>query len=678
MKKFLGYILVLALFLVAPIALVGCGAELESIYVKKNTIKQTYIVGEQVEDYKSTAKVYAVYSDRTEKLVDNSEVEFSTISTQEIGEQTLTITYKDKECKVKITVYNNIEDSYEMTGFEMPSFVNLYNENKAEKQNKETEFVDREQTYTVGTDNGFVFLPIITALNEQKEPITLNAYKSVAKIYLKGDADSYSELTGEAKDNLVFYNDETSTFKFTANAIDKQFKIEVKPYYYPDIDALSFEFKVGKGYNVYDADGLSVIDNATTEEEGGINWSAKRAETGIGEVDTSAVFIHNNLTIKNENLPTYLFYKETDADSNTEINGSLRDYMTLYYRVLKDGESFSINGNYFSIDVQKVNKIKKFNGDGQKDQISHAQLFKAFGKDTNSKDTSHFEIKNINIIGNAEHSEKETENAGGLIFVKMNNCQALAQNIMTRFNVIDWFSEENSSFSVDSVKSYDSYSSMIYTWRKSAITIRNSEMKRCGGPLAIIDHANSKENTDQYNNMIVENSVLENFVTGQEAWFNNMGVSSKASSIVAMNNLILGYSGNTKTYIKKNDKGVDSFNCLYVLYDGGNLGLSEPTTKGTLNINGFAMDLTGQDTTISNLRSLSPLVLQLRNKNADDTYKNTYIYTKSVDEQKNPILTTLGSSNPTSVPADFAGAEGCIGIITEKAMTIVLGLYDVA
>ena len=71
-----------------------------------------------------------------------------------------------------------------------------------EYSNQENNNEDREQVYTVGTDNGFVFLPNITALNEQKEPITLNAYKSVAKIYLKGDADSYSELVGEAKDNL--------------------------------------------------------------------------------------------------------------------------------------------------------------------------------------------------------------------------------------------------------------------------------------------------------------------------------------------------------------------------------------------------------------------------------------------------------------------------------------------
>ena len=687
MKKFLGYILVLALFLVAPIALVGCGAELESIYVKKSTIKQTYTLGEQVEDYKSTAKVYAVYSDKTEKLVDNSEVEFSTINTTIIGDQTLTITYKDKECKVKITVYNKIEDSYKITGFEKPSFVNTYNENKAEKENKETEFVDREQVYTVGTDNGFVFLPNITALNEQKEPITLNAYKSVAKIYLKGDGDSYTELTGENKVNMVSYNDETSTFDFTDNAIGKQFKIEVEPYYPQeiDLDSVIFEFKVEKGYNVYNADGLAVIDNATKNEESRTNWSAKRKETGIGEITTSAVFIHNNLVVENNNLPTYLFHTESDDDSKAllsggypNIMGSLRDYGSLYQRVLKDGEKFSINGNYFTIDVQKVSKIQKFVGDAQKDQISHSQLFKAVGKDVNSKDTSKFEIKNINIIGNAEHSEKETENAGGLMFVKMNNCQASAKNIITRFNVIDWFSEISASFTVDSVKSYDSYSSMIYTFKKSSISITNSEMKRCGGPLAIIDHSNSKEDTDLYNDMVVENSVLENFVTGQEAWFNNMGVSSKAASIAAMNDLILGYSGHTKTYIKKNNKGVDSFNCLYVLYDGTNLGLSEPTTKSTLNINGFAMDLTGHDATISNLRSLSPLVLQLRNKTEDDTYKNTYIYASGVDDKKRPMLTTWGSSNPTSVPADFAGAEGCIGIITEKAMTIVLGLYDVA
>ena len=677
MKKFLGYILVLALFLVAPIALVGCGAELESIYVKKSTIKQTYFVGDQVEDFKQNAKVYAVYSDKTEKLVDNSEVEFSTINTTIIGDQTLTITYKDKECKVKITVKNKTENSYKIVGFSAPSFVNTYNENKAEKENKETEFVDREQVYTVGSDNGFVFLPDITALlNEQKEPITLNAYKSIAKIYLKGDGDSYSELVGEAKDNLVSYNDETSTFDFTDNAIGKQFKIEVEPYYPQeiDIDSVIFEFKVEKGYNIYDADGLAVIDNATKEEEYRTNWSAKRKETGIGEITTSAVFIHKDLVVENDNLPTYLFHTESDADSieykkdYPNIMGSLRDYRSLYQRVLNDGENFSINGNYFTIDVQNVSKIQKFVGDAQKDQISHAQIFRAVGKDVNSKDTSKFEIKNVSIIGNAEHAE-DTQNAGGLIFVKMNNCQASAKNIITRFNVIDWFSEESASFAVDSVKSYDSYSSMIYTWRKSAITIKNSEMKRCGGPLAIIDHSKSKENTDLYNDMVVENSVLENFVTGQEAWFNNMGVTSLAANLKSMNHLITGYSNNTKTFMNS----ANAFNCLYALYDGSDVFTTEGKTKCTLNFNGFKMDLTGKDQIMATLR--------------ENAKANPVIPAIFQTKSKYMIMTgekTLGTFNPATlgiaqtVPDDFQDSGDYLGVVLNASICVVLGLYDVA
>lgn len=674
MKKFLGYILVLALFFITPIALVGCKAELENIKVDKSTIKQTYVVGEQVEDFKQNAKVYAVYSDKTEKLVDNSEVEFSIISTTIIGDQTLTITYKDKECKVKITVYNKIEDSYEIVGFETPSFVNTYNKNKEEKINKETEFFDKEQMYTVGSDNGFVFLPNITALNEQGTAITLNAYKSIAKIYLKGDGDSYTELTGENKVNMVSYNDETSTFNFTENAIGKQFKIEVVPYYYQELDSVSFELKVEKGYNVYDADGLAVIDNATTEEESRINWSVKREETGIGEITTSAVFIHNNLVVENNNLPTYLFHTESDDDSKAllsggypNIMGSLRDYSSLYKRVLKDNEKFSINGNYFTIDVQKVSKIQKFDGDAQKDQISHAQIFRAVGKDVNSKDTSKFEIKNVSIIGNAEHAE-DTQNAGGLIFVKMNNCQASAKNIITRFNVIDWFSEISASFAVDSVKSYDSYSSMIYTFKKSSISITNSEMKRCGGPLAIIDHSNSKEDTDLYNDMVVENSVLENFVTGQEAWFNNMGVTSLAANLRAMNGLITGYSNNTKTFMNSSN----AFNCLYALYDGSDVFTTEGKTKCTLNLNGFTMDLTGQDKIMATLREnakanpVIPAIFQTKSK---------YMIMTGT--------TTLGTFNPASgiaqtVPDDFQDSGDYLGVVLNASICVVLGLYDVA
>lgn len=686
MKKLLKYVLVLAFSLITPIALVGCGADLDSIKVDLTTVKQTYVVNDTVDN--SNVKVYAVYSDKTEELLKNEDVEFSVIDTSTVGPKTLTVTYKDKSVELTVTVYNNIEDSYEIVGFESPAFVNQFEVNKEEKTNKETEFMDRNQIYTVGTDNEFVFLPNITALNENNEPITLNAYKSVATVYVKNE-DSYTKLEGTALDDVVSYNDETSAFDFTDEAVGKQFKIEVLPYYNQDLGAVSFEFRVENGYNVYNADQLSVIDNAkertTPNSNGQINnWEEKRAQTGIGEVNASAIFIHNNIIINDSNLASYLFHKEQDQDSQSiigtypNIMGSLRDYSAIYWRVLKANETFTINGNYFTIDCQNISFVQQFTcGPARKDQITHAQLFRMEGVDANSNTTSKFEMKNINFIGNAQHSE-ETANAGGLIFIKLNNSFASAKNIITRFNVIDWFAEGGANFTVDNSRSYDSYSSMIYAWRKSQINILNSEMKRCGGPLAIIDHASAKDRPTEYTNFVVQNSVLENYVTGQEAWFDNMGVGAEAARIVALNNLILAYSGNTKTYIKKNDKNVDVFNCLYVLYDGGNLESSDGTTKGTVDINGFAMDLTGNDLYLAGLRTQSPLVFQLRSK-VGDAYTSKYIYANGLmPDGQTPTLGTYGSSNKNTVPQDFAGAEGHIGLVFNASMAIVLGLYDVA
>ena len=77
-------------------------------------------------------------------------------------------------------------------------------------------------------------------------------------------------------DNIIFKN---INVDFSTLAINKQFKMEVWAKN-TDLNAISFEFIVVDGYNVYDADDLSVIDNLnydnrwTKIKTDALEWSA--------------------------------------------------------------------------------------------------------------------------------------------------------------------------------------------------------------------------------------------------------------------------------------------------------------------------------------------------------------------------------------------------------------------
>lgn len=603
MKKFTKLALMLAFVLCLPVVLVACKAELESIRVDANTVKTTYVVGDTVDH--ENVKVYAKYSDGKEELVDNNDVTFSQLDVTTSGTKTLTITYQEKTTTVSVTVYNSINDTYQIVGFESPEFVNVYRTNIEEKDNKETEFYDRTQKFVVGDDNDFVFLPEITALNENNEPITLNAYKSLVKVYIL-NGTSYSELTGEDLTNYVAIDDERSTFNFTDSAVGKEFKIEVKPFYYQDQTAITFEFAVENGYNVYKASDLAIFENTRDI------WDSYKADHQLTDVDAEALFFMNNISLTADDLSTSLIYQQGADDTNSliaqypNIAGSLKDNVPIYRRTIEEDETFAINGNNFTLDASAVPLIQKFNGGEEAhNQITHTELFRFVGS---AMDESTYELKNLSYIGNAARG-MDTTKAGGLIFAKCQKATINTYNMITRATAIAWFSTEYSEFNLDHVKSYDNYSQMIHTWRLANVNVTNSELKRCGGPVIIMNHDGSDDadaGTLYTTVNIDENSVIENFVSGEEPWFASLGVNAYVSLIKMLGQQLFEPMGKTifkATTVEGQAGTVDLMNCKFAVYDGGSLLGAVGTTKAYVKNNTEIFDMTGGDPILATLRA---------------------------------------------------------------------------
>lgn len=612
MKKLIRLAAMFAMVLCACGIFAACGEkQLTSISVDTSTIKTSYVVGDAVDTYEN-AKVYAHYEDGSKVEVDLDDVTFSTITTTQSGEQTLIVTYKEKTYSVEITVYNSIEHSYQITGFEKPDFVVVYESNIESKTNKETEFYDRTQTYTVGDDNEFVFLPDITVLNESGEMVTLNAYKSVATVYEKS-GNEYNELVGADLTAVVAIDDEKSTFDFTESAINRTFKISVVPYYYPEFDAIEFEFVVKDGYNIYSANQLAVFDSYdyAGNDETDV-WAEFKANKNLPTSAVNAIFLHNNINITKENVASGHFYQSTDADlpaqsdyEGVEVVGSLRDYSYVYLREIAENQTFTFNGNYFTVDASAFPLVAKFRGDSTIDKITHACLFKTTGKGT-------FDFCNVNLVGNANRTEDITK-AGGLILSKAKDGVANYTNIIATAWLTTYFAEGNYNdhtgvddgliSNITKCKTYDNFSSIIYAWGENTVTIEDCELKRCGGPLAILCHVEPNEDkglVPVYN--VDSDTVLESYVTGQEAWFNIMGASALATVLKGFDASINAASQEflqNKTFIKtvtENSSTKEVLNVLaVVMHCDGPMATSTKQIKGEFNYGEVGLNMNSNE-----------------------------------------------------------------------------------
>ncbi len=591
--------------------IVGLGDE-SNIYsvVQKGSLDFDSI--EVYEEFKS-GKMVRLYKD--------VDYEVTTLDTKTLGEKTITFTKKSNNNTntIKKVVRIQVISGYTITSFTAPSFVTLYNSNKANQNTYDKTgstgikgFTETNKTYIVGSANPFVFAPIMLEKPADSEKsIIVTDYSIIAKVYIKNGTD-YSELTTNLADYVSI--DKTSkTFQFTELANGKEFKIEVTPENGSSDFLVTFEFKVINGYNVYNADDLSVVDNTNM----GDKWNTLKSTNKIStDLNISAVILHNDISIRKENLPENHFYKEGDVVNDIALNkndidydralGSLKDSGSvkdpigaIYTRTLKAGETFTMEGNYFKISIQDMPLIVR--GDGKVSETldkaitTHTTLFRFIPEKNQNGDFAGAHtttnINNVAFYGNSKKSEIPAL-SGGMMCMKADSTNLNLSNCLSQAWFISFMIEGNNDYA-DNIQAkfyktnaYDAYNTLLYVWAGRNVVLEECKFIGAGGPVMIVDHVDNNENTGEggyISNVTNKNSTLESWVAGTEGWFVTYGATAVVGSLKAIDQILLATckSAELNAYKSILDSTGNKLNLVAVYKSGDTEGMSTSIIRGS-------------------------------------------------------------------------------------------------
>ncbi len=546
MKKFISFLSAIMCVITFGVVLSACGEKPVKIEVKDDTLDTELYVGETL-NTDSVVLLVTYNNDEVKEVAKNDEMTFSTVDTTTPGDKVLTITYKKLTVNVTITVTREQHEpvvTYEIQTFSLPTFITGFEANSEA-------FNLKENTYKVGDDNAFVIKPNIIGRKivdgVRGELTSLEYIPSTFKIEQKVD-DVYTEVTKDTLDSIVSIDEQNYAFDFTDSAIGNTYRLTISAETNRGVRSVVHEFEVVDGFNIQSKEMLSVIDNNPNTQS---IWAELKTQNNIPNVNPDAVVIHGSFVLDDSDIPTANYYKEGDSDYVAPLKDSLRNWKSLYSHTTPSDKTYTIYGNYNSIDASAIAliNIDYLVNELKDDQSSgHSALFAFGGDNNNSPGTTQGEVvvEGLNLIGNANRTEN-AEYVGGLLMVLTNskdtllkNCVASSwlTNMVALSGVADW---ENSTHILECNFS-DSFSNMLYYYGIKNNYIENSSLTGSGGPLFTLTHVDPAKDTSRWANMEVKNSHLETWVNGTEAWFQINNASGAATQVFAMDRLFSGTS----------------------------------------------------------------------------------------------------------------------------------------
>lgn len=547
---------------------------------------------------------------------------------------------------VSVTAQITVKAADKLMTFAQPETVEDYFMGKAAEG--EYAFVDNTQGYKAGDDNPLVLLPRATTLGENNESEVLSKVETIATVSLLEEGGTYTELSGESLSQYVSIDGANNYYDFTEAAVGKTFRILVQPSSIYDTATVgnggfTVEVTIVDGYNVYDATGLSAFDSRT-----GSGWDAvKETKTyawdgkPLAQFSPAAIVIHGNITVGAKDLPESFFWHEDDSDYADELvkvsgwkyqlegqeakplseflSGSLREGSAA---PIGNGDSSqvalfesqghtSIYGNYTTLtvgdDLKMVYDRGLFGSDADWRGVTEPHI-SLFGFVTADNAEGQSVMRDLYLSGNTQR--EESNGPQGILMVHTSSTDVQALNTVG-INFFTNFIADGSYFgnlTIKDSKFYDSYSNMIYDWQDKSVTIENTTMKDAGGPLFLLVDSDSENSTDNqtYVTWTVKNCTLDNWVTGQEAWFALNGATVITSMLSAMATMV----NNASYAFVKNDNGMKMNMIAGMICDPDDLipnGNSRKVyTKITLD--GEVYDTAGMCQTLGASASYAPLV----------------------------------------------------------------------
>ena len=363
MKKVLYSIALMMVAVFSSVLLTACGnPEPVKLEIVAASVENPTLVN-QPHDL-SGLKVVVTYDDGSKETVaKNNDMTITPINVNQLGTQTLTVKYLGLTATLPIEVVATEGDLYSILGFDKPQFQTDWafarlehndNETTADFDEKELRFADRTQSYKVGDENPFVYLPIITAVNDEGEDIEIGSYTSKVDVY-ELNGSTATKLEGSALTDVVAIDNTKSSFDFTQAAVTHKYRIVVEPAENPnDVAPLSIDVEVVDGFNVHTVAELSAMDNNPKAVD---DWAEYKTANGITQTAQDGIVLHGNLKITANDIPkSYIYHYNpngTNEDGATaELDGSLKYKQSIYCRDAQT--AFAIYGNYFTVDASKL------------------------------------------------------------------------------------------------------------------------------------------------------------------------------------------------------------------------------------------------------------------------------------------------------------------------------------
>ncbi len=496
----------------------------------------------------------------------------------------------------------NIAD-VRINGVLLPAGIVAYQNNSAEKEDKSNEFYVTGNEYLVGTDNAFIFKPQVDFydVTDLSKDITVKEWNYNYKLEVEDDG----VFTVAAETYLDSADTVNCAFDFADAAEGKTFRLSVWPTGLTAAQeteiakyTATFTFEVTEGYNAYEAKDLAYVSNSPSAITGDKNAKAVAGGSYIGTDNTQAgwytyrnannltlnpaeikaIIFHANIELKPEDITAGMIYTEEEVaglPNSKYLVGSLKDHSDegIYHRIVAEGDTFVIEGNYFTLDAKAIpvtydpTRTGKeglvFNEDGtvlESKVISHNNLFyfesstmtnglhaTNLTKDELSGKDAYASIRNLSIIGNSPKTE-DASVQGGFIFEKDERIYMEIDNVISKTCFITLFGVgADGTSDYKNIKVYDSFNSPVFTWGHDDMRIEHCYFGASGGPTIICTMYPFGSGT--YGGRIVcprviaKDCVFDSLVSGDEAWFSLQGATSEIAQIKALNDLIYAITG---------------------------------------------------------------------------------------------------------------------------------------
>ena len=522
-------------------------------------------------------KATVTYSDGTTKDVTYADLTVGTIDTSAPGSQNLAISYEGFVIYVVITIPEPAP-TYDITGALLPSAITNRNEYKKS-------FKDLTQVYVIGDDNAFTLALIINAFDQNDDMVSGIEYIGASIVYLVGDDGE--QIVGT---DYVTVDEFKHTFDFTEAAIGKTFRIVTRPSEITDEDMLEdvtneLVVKIVDGYNITNAKELNIITNTNDDiNEDGVGEQLEVVNTFLQNnlitrpENLKGVVLHNNLLITAKDLPQEYFITYTkDGETKTE----LYDWLSVYHRTLTAANpTFNIYGNYYTLYSYELPCVVAYGFGNQEDDYSNSELFKfevetslfVDGADFSGFGANLYDVGLVDSHPNSNDDAVSDRSMRGLIGIKVESTTLNVTNtkIEKFFNSVN-VAYDYSTLNLDKVIFYNAWHGHLFIWADNShqedgdepwashkpihVNIKDSDLTKCGGPVILAQNNNPDKPRNKNSNIttnIDENSHLESWVTGEEAWFKAVGASQIAGQIKVLSNLLTlsgANFGKTASYV---------------------------------------------------------------------------------------------------------------------------------